>query len=628
MGLGPCPDFRSGARTGDVDADVGRAVCLDRHGHHTRVEPSLRDEQALLGPQSRVVVRAQEGRVVQGVDGEDVRATDDERSGLVEQELHAGRPGSERTRAARTRGGDGLPVVDELRADTALGEPATHPLVGHVELDEALTTGQVGPDRTEHPEREDRLQDRVLVQEVAVPVVLDLLLDGRQDRGGSALLAGGERDSGRTGDQRVDLLRVDAVGVGDEGLADGVRDDLRVADPLQQASLDAETLDVHADVSEGRAGHPEAGLRPAASAVVVPGSVLRLGVVPADGPEDSGEVDGQREPDTTATDGHLGGVEHPLSGLAHVVEVVERLGRGTPATGGEEGSALQPRLVGSLLEHLTDTLRGVCVGDDEPVVDRLVDDDGAEPVAEDLAGVGRVLERTVVVALQAVLHREAHALVVESLAVGEPATDVGSRTGVVGDGASRGLGLLTLGGAATEQVRGDPDLTPTGGDESLLALLLDDSLRLLRLLGGDLDGLLLDRDDLSEESSDPLLLSRGSLDTLVALGTQGADTLSESRQSLDDLGGALLVSETAGSLLSLSDERLDLFHGETRQVLWDDELGLLVELGETHETRLPRDERRTADVHGVSSWELTRPIRQRCVVVRVAPRLRMCIRRA
>src|SRR5699024_6529997 len=115
-----------------------------------------------------------------------------------------------------------------------------------------------------------------------------------------------------------------------------------------------------------------ARLLAAASTVVVPVDVLLLGVGEAlDRVVDVREVRAEGATDAATGDPDLGEAEQAVAGL-HLQQVIQRLRRSAPATGGDQAVALEALLAGGPLHDLVD----VCeVGgrDGEVVAQRLTD---------------------------------------------------------------------------------------------------------------------------------------------------------------------------------------------------------------------------------------------------------------
>src|SRR5690606_18758287 len=157
------------------------------------------------------------------------------------------------------------------------------------------------------------------------------------------------------GERGLDQLGRDAVLVGDEGAGEVALDDLGVARALEQASRDAETHGVQADVCEVGAGYLPAVLQRA----VLHGVVLfdlRLGQVEAAERVDVREVGTLGEAQTTARDLDLGDGPDAVRGLQAGAEVVHRLGRGAPASRRRERTAREASLVDGLGQDLLEVV--------------------------------------------------------------------------------------------------------------------------------------------------------------------------------------------------------------------------------------------------------------------------------
>src|SRR5699024_6239480 len=175
------------------------------------------------------------------------------------------------------------------------------------------------------------------------------------------------------------------------------------------------------------------------STVVVPVDVLLLGVGEAlDRVVDVREVRAEGAADTATSDPDLGEREQTVAGL-HLQQVVQGLGRGAPATGGDQGVALESLLAGGPLHDLVD----VCeVGglDGEVVAQRLADAHDGHLLPHVLAALRGGAVGGLVEAAQAVLDDLGRAHPVEAGAGGEAGAVTAGEHDVLHRG--RGGGVL------------------------------------------------------------------------------------------------------------------------------------------------------------------------------------------
>src|SRR5699024_7739118 len=251
------------------------------------------------------------------------------------------------------------------------GEPGVDLSIGDGEQIDTVALGQVRTERATHPVREHALDGGATAHAGGVAQVLDLQLDRLQERSDRAVVRGHGHRVGLLLDLRDGAGR-EAVVMGDERATDRPGDDLRVAALLEQASGEAQAHDVETELLELRALDLVARLLAAASTVVVPVDVLLLGVGEAlDRVVDVREVRAEGAADAATSDPDLGEREQTVAGL-DLQQVIQRLRRSAPATGGDQAVALEALLAGGPLHDLVD----VCeVGglDGEVVAQRLAD---------------------------------------------------------------------------------------------------------------------------------------------------------------------------------------------------------------------------------------------------------------
>src|SRR5699024_1896122 len=250
-------------------------------------------------------------------------------------------------------------------------EPAVDLRIGDGEQIDTVALGQVRTERTTHPVGEHALDGGATAHAGGVAQVLDLHLARLQERSDRAVARGHRHRIGLLLELRDGAGR-EAVVMGDERATDRPSDDLRVAALLEQASGEAQAHDVETELLELRALDLVARLLAAANTVVVPVDVLLLGVGEAlDRVVDVREVRAEGATDAATGDPDLGEAEQAVAGL-DLQQVVQSLRGSAPATGRDQGVALETLLAGGPLHDLVD-VREVGVAADEVLTERLAD---------------------------------------------------------------------------------------------------------------------------------------------------------------------------------------------------------------------------------------------------------------
>ncbi len=182
-----------------------------------------------------------------------------------------------------------------------------------------------------HPERDDDLEGLVEAQAVLLPLlVCEKLQRLQRVADGAAEPVGGCPVGVRQTLHASDDIGVDLMRVRNDRAAGEPLGELREASLGQDRRLDAEADRVHAYFLERGARHGDAGLGDT-------GDGLCLGLLEAGArcTVEVGELGAAGVVDTTALHLNLRNADDAVERLA-LTEVVDRLGRGTPATGGDE----------------------------------------------------------------------------------------------------------------------------------------------------------------------------------------------------------------------------------------------------------------------------------------------------